>query len=308
MGTSGEGTTGWLLVREQAGPRVRVVDEAMFTIERPGLRPATCRAQVFTAPGLRSVVVATQTMSEGSSLENTAEAFAGQAWSRLLPDEVEPPMWIEHQHLHQKRYLRLVRFENSEQYVLSGPQWRGFSHEELQALVAGPVDLERGPFAPMPEEPEDVARYVVTAVVGLPRPQPFREPGCMPAGTPWLRRLFRQFFPHRGRLGCCWYHGGDWHQVTAAAIRLVRRAQATTSDSDVIYDAVMNQAKAEHMEGWALAALDSLVMAGGGIQVERDDDGRRWYVNGQHRAQALLDAGVRRTITIACQQPTGPRA
>jgi hypothetical protein len=57
----------------------------------------------------------------------------------------------------------------------------------------------------------------------------------------------------------------------------------------------MARAEAEGVGGgWELEALDSLVDPTVGIFVERDG-ARLVYVNGQHRAQAMLDAGVRRT-------------
>jgi hypothetical protein len=36
----------------------------------------------------------------------------------------------------------------------------------------------------------------------------------------------------------------------------------------------------------------------GGIQIERGDDRRDFYINGRHRTAAMQDAGVRRTLII----------
>ena len=56
-------------------------------------------------------------------------------------------------------------------------------------------------------------------------------------------------------------------------------------------------------------ALKELLDDGTGIQIDRDDDGNRHYINGRHRVSAMLDVGVRRTVTIRWERPdsnTGP--
>ncbi len=69
-----------LLLRLHAGPRTRSVDEHMFRVDR-----SSFRLQLFTAPGLRPVAVATQTVGEGASLMNRAERFAEAIWQRHCP-------------------------------------------------------------------------------------------------------------------------------------------------------------------------------------------------------------------------------
>jgi hypothetical protein len=49
--------------------------------------------------------------------------------------------------------------------------------------------------------------------------------------------------------------------------------------------------------------VTALVECTGGIQIDRGDDGRRFCINGRHRANAMLDAGVRRTVVIRWQMP-----
>jgi hypothetical protein len=39
------------------------------------------------------------------------------------------------------------------------------------------------------------------------------------------------------------------------------------------------------------------------IQVDTDEDGSGFYINGQHKTRAMLDQGVRRTIVIRWQDP-----
>jgi hypothetical protein len=72
---------------------------------------------------------------------------------------------------------------------------------------------------------------------------------------------------------------------------------------DEIDTFVTARAEAEGVAGWELEALDSLVDPTVGIFVERDG-ARLVYVNGQHRAQAMLDAGVRRTLTVEYWEET----
>ena len=56
----------------------------------------------------------------------------------------------------------------------------------------------------------------------------------MTARISWWRRLARQMAPGRGARDYCWYHGGDWHRVSALAIQLAREAQrAGTAFEDV---------------------------------------------------------------------------
>lgn len=56
------------------------------------------------------------------------------------------------------------------------------------------------------------------------------------------------------------------------------------------------------MTGWELDALGTLTDPADGIQIEHSD-GSRFYINGQHKAQAMLDQGVRRTVTIRWHYP-----
>jgi hypothetical protein len=56
------------------------------------------------------------------------------------------------------------------------------------------------------------------------------------------------------------------------------------------------------MSGWELDALSALTDSHDGIQVETDHHGR-FYVNRQHKPQAMLDQSVKRTITIRWDYP-----
>ncbi|MCW2880867.1 MAG: hypothetical protein JWQ95_4967 [Sphaerisporangium sp.] len=120
----------------------------------------------------------------------------------------------------------------------------------------------------------------------------------MSGGLGW-QRLARQLAPRTIVRHCCWYHRGDWHRVSRNAIRLVRAARRAAVPVDDIADAVRDAAKAEGMPDWERQALTSLVEIPYAIQRTRWAGGwRTSYVNGQHRSQAMLEAGVRRTITV----------
>ncbi|TMR92695.1 hypothetical protein [Nonomuraea basaltis] len=72
-----------------------------------------------------------------------------------------------------------------------------------------------------------------------------------------------------------------------------------------IRDFVRDAAQAEGLGGWELDALDALICPADGIQLTVPAGHRRTsYINGQHKSQALLDAGVRRTIVIDWVTPT----
>ncbi|WP_194899968.1 hypothetical protein [Catenulispora pinisilvae] len=122
----------------------------------------------------------------------------------------------------------------------------------------------------------------------------------MPRGVTWRRRLSRQLRPERGALSCCWYHSGDWHNVKAAAIRLVRAAEQAGVSGDDLPKWCAPQFEALGLTDWETEAIESL-MAGPGFAIDPDCDG--FFTNGQHHAQAMLDAGVRRTVVIRLKYP-----
>lgn len=121
---------------------------------------------------------------------------------------------------------------------------------------------------PMSPEPVEKMYYAIVWVVRLPRPQLLDEPECMLAGRPWWRRLGRQLVPRRASL--------DYGIA-----------------SDDFHDHVWELAAVEDMTDWEREALWSLLFDH--IEVDRCAGD---YVNGPHRSQAMLDAGVRRTIVL----------
>jgi len=286
-------------VAQHAGARTRAIDDHRF-VGKPGPPvDGTFRLQLYTAPGLRAVAIVTQTLREGLGLTNGAESYAAAVWRRHFPEDAEPPIWIQLNQTGYRRpaHFRLVRLNVAGPLTLGDPRWLGMNLAQVEQLVGGPVDTGRGSgFVPRPPDPEDEdgTYYYRTAwVASLPRPRPFREPGCMPVGTPLHWRLWRQLVLRRRLRGCCWYHGGNWHAVSRTAIRLVGQAQRENLSGNLLRTRVMHRAEAEGMDRWSLEALESLLEYGTWIDVNSEG-----YVNGQHRAQALLDAGVRRTLVV----------
>ncbi|MDH2426441.1 hypothetical protein [Sphaerisporangium sp. TRM90804] len=291
---------------EHGAVRTRVVDDHMFAVDQPGRPPATFRLQLFTAPGLRPVAVATQTVMEGPTLVNAAEEYATEVWRRHCAESAEPPIWIQHQLLPCGRldHLALVTFTQTGAFNIHTPKWKRVSDLQLAELVGGPVDVDRGVgYRPRPPEPEPQPYYRLMWVARLPRPEPFRQDECMSAGLGW-QRLARQLAPRTIVRDCCWYHGGNWHRAAAAVIRLVRRAQRDGVAVEDVHQAVLDAAEGEGMSEWEVDAVASLASLADAIQVTRFAGWRTTsYINGQHRAQAMLEAGVRCTVTVDWKYP-----
>ncbi|MDN3271463.1 hypothetical protein [Streptomyces sp. MA15] len=284
-------------LRALAAPRRLSVDDHMFTV--PGL-PGTFRLQLFTAAGARPVAVATQIAgAEGMSLMNGVERFAGAVWERHCLAEDQPPVWVERQlwperSLQETRFRRVV-FAGADRYRPRGPKWSVITREQLQDLVGAPVATDRGAgYVPRAAEPEPQLVFEEFAVARLARPHPFREPACMPAGVPWWRRWMRQVLPRRGARTCCWYHGGDWHTVNAMALQVLERARAQSVHPDDMEEFATAQAAATGATRWQTEALATLFNTADAIQPASQTG----YINGQHRAQAMLEAGVRRTVVL----------
>ena len=223
-----------------AAARERVVDEHMFRVDERGRR-GTFRLQLFTADGVRPVAIATQRWGlddyEGTSLPNASETFAAAVWRQYFPNDAEPPIWIERSLSDNDppmdEHTMSVSYTVTGPHTLKAPSWHPISVPEIETLIGGQFDAGRGGgYVPAEPEPGPELSWRVVPVVRLPRPDPFREPKCMPAGITWRSRLRQQLRPERGALSCCWYHGGDWHTVDKAAIRLVRVAEKAGVTAD----------------------------------------------------------------------------
>lgn len=296
-----------------AHERERTLDEHNFAVDRLGGAHGTFRLQLFTAPGQRPVAIATQCwgmdVAEGQSLANGAEAYAGAVWERCFPDEPEPPVWIELQLLVDEEdeesdplgdgfKATLFTVDAERPYRLRSPRWEPLEPEEVAQLVGGEVDATRGEGWNQPEpEPGEEPFFVPKAVLTLPATQPFRERGCMPTDSaPRVRRrLIRQLIPRRSARSCCWYHGGDWSRVSEVGIALAAAAAAEGVDGMDVWSWAKKRLGPYGLSDWETQALLSLLSIGTSIQPWPDGGG---YVNGQHRAQAMLDQGVRRTVVM----------
>ncbi|MFF9143000.1 hypothetical protein ACF09G_36275 [Streptomyces albogriseolus] len=274
------------------------MDEHMFSVLAPSGHSSTCRLQLFTADGVRPVAVVTQAAGEGMGLTNAVEAFAGAVWERYCPDEELPPVWVQRQ-LDAAGSARLTdfqraRFAEARRYRPLGPRWSRITPEQLEALVGMPVATDRGDgYVPRPEEPEPQLVFGEFAVVRLARPRPFREPACMPSGVGWRRWVY-QILPRREARSCCWYHGGDWHAVSEMALKVLKHAQEQEVAAEDMEEFAVAHAAAAGAGRWQSEALATLFSVADAIQPASGVG----YVNGQHRAQALLEAGVRRTVVL----------
>jgi hypothetical protein len=298
------------LLAATAAPRERVLDEHMYTVGRGQHRhPATFRLQLFTAPGARPVAVVVQDHREGA-LVHERERYAEAVWRQHCPDEAEPPIWIDRLILHGRddAWFTVVSFPVTGPYQLDEQCGRTrITVPEITRLLGTPLDPSRGAgFRPPPPEPEALPVYSTEWVLRLPRPRPFRNPRCMPPTRPWWRDALRQLAPRHAGRDCCWPHQGDWHQVSRTAIALVRQAKRDGIADQDIYEHVLAQARADGVTGWQLDALEHLVNCYEGILLDTGDDGRRDFINGQHKTRAMLDQGVRRTVIVQWQLSAQP--
>lgn len=299
-GLSGEAVAGVLRL---AASRERTVDDHMFRAGRTSFR-----LQLFTAPGQRAVAVATQAEDESPSLTNEAELCAAEVWQQHCPGQELPPVWIERQFpgaFGQEPAFQLVTFGESEQYQVHQPHWCTISTEQIVHLVGGPVAEDRGEgYLPPEPEAEPELRFEAIELRRLAQPLPFREE-CMSGGSgatsrarSWTDRLLRR--------RCCWYHSGDWHRVNDMALTALSRAR----DEDVKADDMRRYADAyaavAGASKWERAALYSLYCPPVAIQPSGDDYISNGFINGQHRVQAMRDAGVGRTVVLRLVWPDNP--
>ncbi|MFE0461234.1 hypothetical protein ACFW1A_18505 [Kitasatospora sp. NPDC058965] len=292
-------------LQQFAAPRQRVVDEHMFRLPPGAGWSATFRVQVFTAAGQRPVVVATQTPEEGASLTNAVEACVAAVWEAYCPGEELPPLWVQRQlygeGLEIGELIEIVTFGKARPFELSGPQWWTITAAELDGLLGGPVETDRGSgYVPPEPEPEPEARFEVMSVWRLSKPHPFRVRECMPDGTPWWRRWLRQAVPVRGARDCCWYHGGDWHEASRLAIEILTQALRQDIPAEDMVGFADTYALKAGTGQWIREALESLFNVATAVQPSSAGG----YTNGQHRSEAMIAAGVRRTVVLRYEWAT----
>ncbi|WP_217179857.1 hypothetical protein [Streptomyces sp. AC495_CC817] len=287
---------------QYAARRERTVDDHMFRGTEQAPAPGAFRLQLFDAAAVRPVVLAIQTIDDGPSLINRAEAYASAVWRCQRPDDAEPPLWIQRQ-LNEpdddESPFQLVTFTVAGHHQLTGPRWHQLTAAQVEHLLGQPADGSRGDgYQPPPAEPEEIPVYEITPVADLPRPRPFREPHCMPAPDSWRRLLFWRTHPARPA-SCCWYHQQDWTRLSETAITLIEDAHrdGVTGCDIAPYALAKAQAAGPVTDNHALHTLlaPSLAICAASA-----------FTNGQHRVQAMRDQGVIRTITVRWHTPGAP--
>lgn len=175
---------------------------------------------------------------------------------------------------------------------------------ELARLVGGPVSRDRGErYEPWPHEADPEPVYRAAWTILLPRPRGV-DRGCIRRAPPWWRRLARQVVPRRSPRDCCYYHGINWRQVSASAIRIMRQARRDGLHGEALSAQADELAAAQGLPSEEELALAELLCDHSAIQPgPRVSSGRRYYGNGRHRTTAMLDAGVRRTVVIQWRYP-----
>lgn len=292
------------VLAEQSGPRTRVLDEHMYRVD------GTCsttrfRLQLFTSDaGLRPVAVATQCLDDRSSLVNSAETVVSRVWRDHFADEPMPPLWVQRLVLDDDPDdvlgdWQMVSFAIGPDYELSEPVWPRLTQQQVDELVGGLVDADRGAgFVAPPPPPSYRTRYRPVPMSQMPIERPFRET-CMKSAPGavvgrWWRRLVDVLPSSKRRTGgreCCWYHGGDWAEVIDVAVRLVDENEASGIDDDGLRRQVLAAARGEGLSGWRLQALDSLIHDPISIHAATKER-PAVFVNGQHRTRAMRDAAV----------------
>ena len=175
---------------------------------------------------------------------------------------------------------------------------------DVAALAGAPVSRDRGEgYRPWPSSPPEPDWRVAWTIL-LPRPRGMNR-GCIRAAPPWWRRLARQVIPRRTPRDCCYYHRVDWHQVSAAAIRVTRQARREGLAG--------RGAPATGPQSWPRPRdLPAAGKGGAGRPVHRttpysppgSSAAAPGYGNGRHRITAMLDSGVRRTVIVRWRYPS----
>ena len=168
-----------------SGPRVRTLDERNYEID-DGVR-STFRLQLFVShQGLPPVAVAIQSSDgdHGMSLTNGCELIVSQVWREHFADEALPPVWVQRiivptypgQDSSLLSSWQRITFQAHPQHRLSDPQWTFLSRDDVEALVGGPVDDQRGDLVhePDPEPTSADIDYALVPMSRMPLEMPFR--------------------------------------------------------------------------------------------------------------------------------------
>jgi hypothetical protein len=85
------------------------------------------------------------------------------------------------------------------------------------------------------------------------------------------------------------------------ALQVLKRARAQSADLDDREESAIAQAAAAGTTHWETEALATLFNTANAIQPSNGTG----YINGRHRAQAMPEAGVRRTVVPAPRRRDG---
>lgn len=150
---------------------------------------------------------------------------------------------------------------------------------------------------PEPDPGEELF-YRVVWVAQLPNPHVLFRTSCMERLTTG-QRWARQVRPSRTPRSCCRYHDGDWHQAARLAVHLLRSIRRGAHATKETFERAEHLADQSDHPVWVREAALSLLDPADGIIVSRlagyDEP---FLINGQHRTQALVEAGVRRTVAL----------
>ncbi|SIO86471.1 hypothetical protein [Nocardiopsis sp. JB363] len=150
---------------------------------------------------------------------------------------------------------------------------------------------------PEPDPGEELL-YRTVWVARLPDPHVLFRASCMERLTTG-QRWARQVRPLRAPRSCCRYHGGDWHQAARLAIHLLRRVHQDQASTEETFERAQHLADQGGHPVWVRKAALSLLDPADGIIVGRlAGHDEPFLINGQHRTQALVEAGVRRTVAL----------
>lgn len=142
-------------------------------------------------------------------------------------------------------------------------------------------------------------------MIGLPRPNLEGDRACMRYGPPWWRRLHRQVVPRRRLRGCCCYHSVDWALASKVAISALASAGAESIEhkpgedpEDARRQAALDVLRTQDLAEATMKAARSLFVD----PIQPQGHGEPYW-EGRHRTQAMLDAGVRRTVVVRMIDP-----
>lgn len=175
----------------------------------------------------------------------------------------------------------------------------------LARATLTPQTPPKKPARPVPQYIEQWF-YDITPVADLPLPDDLESPLCMSGGITAATRTWRQLRPHTKPRTCCWFHAGDWHQASHHARTLVENLYlppSTGDEDDDPFEIVRDRLRGAGLSGWMHEAVHSLICGGEPINIGstedwQDPDQEPCYVGGRHRALAMMQQGVKKTITM----------